>query len=320
MYNRNNKVSIVLLNYNGYEDTISCFQSLQNISYENYDIIIIDNDSPDKSMHKLITYMQKNKLEHEYFNAQQDAMEPLANKMTKTTLIQSGFNGGYGHGNNIGIKYALKQGADYILVLNNDTIVEPDFLEPMVQMCEEDKNIGIASGKIYFYDRPDTIWFNGGKFSPCTAKVEHFNFNEKDIGQLPKEPVTFISGCMWLIPKKVFDTVGLINEEYFMYVEDLEFCQRVLHEGYILKVIDEANIYHKVGSSTGGKYSSFSVFWRTKNMNNLIGTTKSTLCKLSAFIVFNLKTIMQLIKANKILLLKDYVRAIFSKVKEKHVA
>jgi len=237
-------------------------------------------------------------------------MSGLSN--SKVTLIQSCFNGGYGYGNNIGIKYALKHEADYVLILNNDTVVDRDFLEPMVDVCENDINIGIAGGKIYFHDQPDTIWFNGGAYHQFTGKVEHFNFKEKDIGQIPKAPVTFITGCMWLIPRRVIETIGFIKEEYFMYIEDLEYCQRLIQRGYKLKVIENGAVYHKIGSSTGGNHSSFSVFWRTKNMNKLIFTDKSLFRKFSAFSVYNLKTIMQLLKAKKFIILKDYFKAIFS--------
>lgn len=309
------KVTIVLLNYNGYEDTIACFESLQNITYQNYNIIIVDNNSPDKSMDKINKYMVEKELENVFFESFNKAMN-YPEKLPAVSLIQSAYNGGYGHGNNIGIKYALKNSVDYVLILNNDTIVEPSFLEPMVQMCEKDKGIGIASGKIYFYDRPDTIWFNGGKFSACKAKVTHFNFNEKDTGQIVKEPITFISGCMWLVPKNVFHVVGLINEEYFMYVEDLEFCQRVLNKGYTLKVLTEGSVYHKVGSSTQGRFSSFSVFWRTRNMNKFISYMENNFCKIIAYLTFNLKTIIQLIIAKKFFLLKDYLKAIFKYKKE----
>lgn len=260
----NPRVFIVLLNYNGYEDTIDCFKSLQKISYDNYDIVIIDNDSPDMSLDDIIAYMQENDIDFKYYASPEKLIDNAGN-CPKVSLIQSGFNRGYGHGNNIGIKYALHNGADYILVLNNDTVVEPDFLEPMVEMCEKDKNIGIASGKIYYYDRPDTLWFNGGKFDTSTGKVKHNNFNEKDIDLVSNESITFITGCMWLIPKKVFDDVGFINEEYFMYVEDLEFCKRVLDKNYKLIISSNSVIYHKVGSASGGVLSSFSIYWMAKN-------------------------------------------------------
>ena len=310
MFNLRQHVSIILLNYNGYEDTIACFESLQKITYPNYNVIIVDNDSPDKSMDNMIDYMREKNVDHGYFESPTFAMN-TSGKIPKVTLIQSGFNGGYGHGNNIGVKYALNNGADYVLLLNNDTIVDPDFLEPLVQMCEEDKTIGIASGKIYFYDRPDTIWFNGGRFSPCTAKVEHYNFNEKDTGQIPEKQITFISGCMWLIPKKVFDDVGFINEDYFMYVEDLEFCQRVIASGYGLKIMPNSHIFHKVGSSSDGNFESFTVYYKTRNYISFMrSTVNERWCRTSGVVLFVLRYALRLCKNKKCSSIKDMLKGI----------
>jgi len=306
------KVSIILLNYNGFDDSISCFQSLQQISYVNYDVIIVDNASPDASMDKFVAYMQEQEIEHVFFKSPEVALQD--GSIAKVSLIHSDFNGGYGYGNNIGIKYALKNGADYVLILNNDTIVNPDFLEPMVQMCEEDTNIGIASGKIYFYDRPDTFWFNGGKLHQCTAKAEHFNFNEKDVGQIINEPVTFISGCMWLIPVEVFKRIGFINEEYFMYVEDVEYCQRIVKQGYKLKVCGDSVIYHNVGGTSGGHLSDFSVYWMARNYYSFIKENVNGLCKIIAFgylIIF--KPIRWLLK-RRFSLFKNHVVGLFDAV------
>ncbi|OQK17900.1 hypothetical protein AU255_08575 [Methyloprofundus sedimenti] len=306
----NKKVSIILLNYNGFEDSIDCFQSLQQISYENYDIVIVDNASPDVSMDRLHAYMQVNEIEHIFFEKPESAMLGILPSV-QVTLIQSGQNNGYGHGNNIGIKYALNNGADYVLVLNNDTVVEPDFLEPMVQMCENDKSIGIASGKIYFYDRPDTIWFNGGKFTHCTAKAKHFHFNEKDVGQIPQEPITFISGCMWLIPKKVFNDVGFINEDYFMYVEDLEFCRRVIRQGYTLKIADKSHILHKVGSSSG-HWSVFFAYWMSRNKIKFIKDFEVTTCSFIAYIYHIFYTSIWWLLHKRFDLFKAHLRGIYS--------
>ncbi len=258
------KVIIVLLNYNGAEDTIGCLQSLQEITYLNYNIVIVDNDSPDGSWEKIEYYLSTEGVDHFIFNHPRTAVE-YASELPFVTFIQSGENRGYGYGNNVGIKYALVNNADYVLLLNNDTVVAPDFLEPLVKMCEADETIGIASGKIYFHDSPDVLWFNGGRFQPSTAKIEHVNFNEKDIGQNSHKVNTFISGCLWLIPRNVFEIVGLINEEYFMYMEDLEFSQRILKGGYKLEVSEQSHIWHKVGRSSGGRYSKLTVYYRSKN-------------------------------------------------------
>lgn len=307
------KVSIILLNYKGAKDTIECLKSLQNISYDNYNIVIVDNASPDDSVQVIENYMvEKYKDTYEFFDSPDTAMKSVTCK--PYTLIQSGYNGGYGHGNNIGIKFALATGAEYVLILNNDTVVDSGFLEPMVEMCENDPSIGISSAKIYFYDRPDVFWFHGGKVHTCTGKVEHFHFNQKDIGQKIPDDITFITGCTWLLPKQVFETVGFINESYFMYVEDLEYCSRVTDSGFKLKVSDKSFLMHKVGASTGGKLSSFSTYWRTKNMNTFILSRRAALaCKIFSFLIFNTQTVFLLLKNSRFDLINIYLRALTEK-------
>lgn len=258
------KISIVLLNYNGADDTINCLDSLNKISYKNYNIIIVDNVSTDDSVARIEDYLLS--LESKKKTVVSRGVSAGVNEILPAYLfLHSNYNGGYGHGNNVGIKHAINTGADYVLIINNDTIVDPDFLEPMVKLCEEDESIGIASAKIYYLDKPDTLWFNGGSYHPCTGRVKHFNWGEKDVGQQPLSEVTFITGCLWLIPKKIFKDVGFINEKYFMYVEDLEYCQRVLQSGYSLRVTMNSRIYHKVGSGSGGETTYFSSYWTTRN-------------------------------------------------------
>lgn len=306
----NKKVAIILLNYNGYEDTIECFKSLRKISYVNYEIIIVDNASPDQSMARIVDYMENNEIKADYFEDFETAMMNGTNKF-KVHLIQSSDNYGYGHGNNIGIKYALQIDADYVLILNNDTIVKENFLEPMVEMCENDNNIGIVSGKIYYYDRPDTLWFNGGAFNPFTGKIKHFNFNEKDVGNEPNKEITFITGCMWLIPKKIFTNVGFINEEYFMYVEDTEFTQRVLKFGYKLAIAKKSHILHKVGSSSGGgDFTDFSAYFLAKNKLKFIFSNLNLINKISAISVVFFEPIRLMKNRQKFSIILAYIRGI----------
>jgi len=308
------KVSIVLLNYNGAEDTIECLKSLDNISYRNCSIVIVDNASTDDSMGRIEDYLLSLNAGHTIFSSSNEAMES-DELQSKLTLLQTGHNGGYGYGNNIGLKFALKYGGDYFLILNNDTVVEPGFLEPMVARCEEDKSIGIASGKIYYYEQSNIIWFNGGKYHPYTAEIVHANILENDVGQKPPEIITFISGCLWLIPKNVISEVGLINEEYFMYVEDLEFTQRVLRAGYKLAVLEQSHIWHKVGSSTGGRFSEFSIYWRTKNMFKFIRKeNRNVFILISVILFFNIKQIIKLIREKKINLIFVQIKAILHAV------
>lgn len=304
------KSSIVLLNYNSADDTIGCLQSLFRISYPNYNIVLIDNNSSDDSIEKIRQYLRSKHIYFSYLDTNPAENLTETNRLPLITIIQSGRNGGYGFGNNIGIKYALAHCADYVLVLNNDTIVDSGFLEPLVEMCEADKKIGIASSKIYFHDSPDVLWFNGGRFLPVTAKVEHVNFKERDIGQKTPKENTFISGCLWLIPRQVFEKVGFINEDYFMYVEDLEYCHRVLAEGYTLKVCEKSRILHKVGASTGGNFSEFSVFWMARN--KVMFSTKfvpKIYWPITFFYLFFLNS-MRWIKQKNIVLLKAHFKGL----------
>lgn len=292
------KVSIILLNYNGAKDTIDCLKSLTNISYGNYNIVIVDNLSTDDSIIEIEAYLSSNGSDYTMASSSDEALKN-EELHAKLTVLKTDHNGGYGYGNNVGIKFALAHGADYVLIINNDTVVEPDFLNPMVMLCEEDGNIGIVSGKIYFYDKPDVIWFNGGKYYPYTAKVVHVNFNEKETGQKPPEDITFISGCLWLIPGKIIDRVGLINEEYFMYVEDLEFCCRVLRESFSLRVCEESIIYHKVGGSSGGHLSEFSIYWTSRNHCKLIKSEQEKMSKLCAYLyLIFFKSLKMALKGN----------------------
>ncbi len=249
-------VYIIILNYNGFADTIECLESIDRITYKNYKIVIVDNNSTDDSENKIIDWFQARKKDYTYLTI--DKIETKSDK--KFSLIQSGGNKGFGAGNNIGIKYALLNETNYVLILNNDTVVENNFLQPLVKICETDKSIGVVSSKIYYYDKPNAIWFNGGKFNRYTARIKHINYKENDIGQVTFENSTFVSGCSWLSPSFIFTEIGLFNEKYFMYVEDVEFSQRIRNAGYKLKVSDESIIYHKVK-----EISAFSTYWGTKN-------------------------------------------------------
>jgi GT2 family glycosyltransferase len=308
MKNTNKKVTIIVLNYNGYQDTLDCVVSLLKVNYPLLDIVIVDNDSTDNSIQMFINYFQEQSIEYEYQNSGNSK-----NRNRSVKIIGSGFNGGYGFGNNIGIKHAITNGADYVLVLNNDTIVEPDFLSPLISSAETDSSIGIVSSKILYHHDKTKIWFNGGSYSPLSAKIEHINFNETDCGQNTSIDINFISGCLWLIPVKIFDAVGLINDSYFMYMEDLEFCQRVLSKGFKLKVNSNSIIYHKVGVSSGGQFSKFSISYRVRNYFIFcFEHFDSKLFCLFSITLFSLRQIGRLIKSKNI----NLIPTVFSSLQE----
>lgn len=239
------KVFIILLNYKGVEDTLQCVKSLEEIDYTNYEIVIVDNASPDNSFEVL-----------------------KENLGSKHMVMSSGRNGGFAFGNNVGIEYALKNGAEYILLLNNDTIVEKDFLKPLVSSLEADSFIGISTGLILNYFNKEKVWFAGGELNWKKFYGYHLyeNNNIEDIKDKNKSRViTFATGCLMLIRAKVLTEVGLLPEEYFMYYEDVDYCAKVQEKGYKIFYNPSSIIYHKISASTGEGESPFAVAWNTRN-------------------------------------------------------
>jgi GT2 family glycosyltransferase len=238
------KTSIVLLNYNSYEDTFACIASLENMNYENYEIIVVDNASTDGSFEKL---------RKEFGN--------------KHTLLASKRNGGFAYGNNIGIKHGLNNGANYILLLNNDTLVDPDFLLKLIETAESNETAGIITGKILYESQRDKIWYGGGEINWKRFHGVHYvndprhNCSSQDL----KTTITFATGCLMLIKREVFEKLGLLPEEYFMYYEDVDFCAKAYNNGYSIMYDPQCIIFHKVGASTGEEESAFSVEWNTRS-------------------------------------------------------
>ena len=225
-------VAIILLNYNGEKDTIECLNSLKKIDYKNYFIIIVDNHS------------------------NQESIETLRNSKSTFAfqLLESKTNNGFAAGNNIGIRAALEQRADYIVLLNNDTLVEKDFLSKLLKPFEEDKDCGVTTSTIYYEENRKKIWCAGGEFNPRTFKVTLIGYGKKRDCVTDKiKEITFATGCCMCIKREVFEQVGCLNEKYFMYEEDSEFCYRVIYAGWKLYYAPEAVIYHKISASTGGK-------------------------------------------------------------------
>ena len=232
------KVYVILVNYNGFKDTVECIESLEKIDYDNYKIVVVDNAS---------TVAPTN--EQEQFIKQH------------TIYIENKNNGGFSAGNNIGIKLAKKNHADYVLLLNNDTTVTSNFLKDMVSILESKGKTGVLSAKIMYYWDKDKAWFEGGTFDFATAKTSHFHAKKNDD---EVEEVTFISGCLMLIPMSVLDTVGMLEESYFLYAEDTDYCCRVLKKGFKLYYAPSIVIYHKEGA-TAGKNSAMKQYYIERN-------------------------------------------------------
>jgi len=220
------KVSIIILNWNNYKDTQECFESLEKITYPNYEVVFVDNCSTDGSDEK------------------------LRKEFSQHIFIQTGANLGFSGGCNAGIKYALKNGDDYIMLLNNDTIVKKDFLEPLVEAFESNVGLGIVGGKAYYYDKPNRIHMAGARMDWLRATYKRYGDNQIDRGQFdtPRE-VGFASAYFMLVKKEVFADIGPLSEDYFGGVEECEFVVRAKGEGYKIYYVPDSVIWHKIGKS-----------------------------------------------------------------------
>jgi GT2 family glycosyltransferase len=217
-------VSIIVLNYNGREDTLACLRSLEHVMYPNVNVIVVDNASSDGSA---------------------DAIREAHPQMK---LIETGANLGFTGGNNVGIHYALDHGADYIMLLNNDTIVAPDMLNLMVEVMESDPQIGVTGPMIYYYSAPETIWSAGGQIDWKRGTTSMIGVNEEDKSQYGLTPrsVDFVTGCALLVRREVWEKVGLLDDQFFMYYEETEWCVRASRAGYKIYHVPQAMLWHKI--------------------------------------------------------------------------
>jgi GT2 family glycosyltransferase/glycosyltransferase involved in cell wall biosynthesis len=235
-------VTIVLLNWNGKQDTIECLASLKNIDYNNFRIVLVDNGSIDDS--------------YEYFSKHYKDI----------TVIRIEKNVGFTGGNNVGIKKALEMGTDYILMLNNDTIVDPDIVKELAKAAQEDPNVGIVGPKICYYSLPYIIWSAGGNYLPLFGRARTFGLNKEDTAEYNKKrEVVWTTGCAMLIKREVIEKIGSLEEEYFSSYEDLDFCFKARAEGYKVLYAPKALLYHKVARDWGGLDNPMYLYYQVRN-------------------------------------------------------
>lgn len=222
---------IIVLNWNGIQHLPTCLGSLTSIDYPNCNILLVDNGSTDQSLQ----FVRKN--------------------FPDIRIIANRQNLGFAEGNNIGIRHALSNGADYIVLLNNDTRVEPDFLTRLITRGEAKPDIGVLGGKVLMMDNPDIVNSTG-------INMNLFAYGwDRDFGEKASEvnrpggEVLAVTGCLMAIKKQVFEKIGLLDPDFFAYMEDLDFCLRVWKcTDFKIEYMPEAIIYHKFSASTPGKF------------------------------------------------------------------
>lgn len=244
MSNTNSRVSINILHFNNLDVLTACLQSCQLISYPNYEIIIVNN-GPRSQLNSLAE------------NNHADLV---------SSIINCPQNLGYAGGNNIGIREALKRGSEYILLLNDDTVVSPDFLSILLETAEKSTDIGIVGPTIYYFDEPQRIWFAGARFDPDSCMIKSHETAHID-NEVSSDLIDsdYITGCALLIKKAVIEKIGLLDERFFLYWEDVDWGLRAQKAGYKNMIIPAAHLWHKVSVSTGGMDSSLRAYHKTRS-------------------------------------------------------
>ena len=226
------KLAIILVNWNSYELTNDTLQSLYQTSYQDYDIICVDNASSDESLNQL----RKNH-----------------NNIIILTCDQ---NTGFTGGNNKGMQYAIQQGYTYTLLLNNDVAVERDFLEPLVGALDDNKNMGAVQPLIYFHHDRTLIWNAGTKFNQWLGITKTIGYNKKDAQHTYRNQnqgfaskIDWITGCAFMVRTELLKKVGLLYDPFFIYYEDVDLSFRIKNAGYDLGYVPASVIYHIAGMS-----------------------------------------------------------------------
>jgi len=211
----------VILNTNRREDTLACLHSLAQNYYENHQSIVLDNRSTDGSV------------------------AAIQSAFPRVQIVELTDNRGYAGNNNVGIAAALAQGADWVFVLNEDTVLDPDCLTRLVEIGESDPQIGIVGPMVYHQDEPTVIQSAGGRFGPYWDSL-HIGKNEPDQGRFhAPHAVDWVSGCAILVRRDAIEQVGMIDERYFYYWEETEWCLRIGRAGWRIMHIPQAKLWHK---------------------------------------------------------------------------
>lgn len=231
----------IILNWNRREDTLECLRSLSVVAYPRFEAVVVDNGSADGSQ------------------------KMIREEFPNVTLLETGHNVGFAAGNNLGIQHALKNGAEYIMLLNNDTVVARDCLEKLIEASRSHENYSIFGPKILFYDRPELIWSAGSKIDWRRGNCMQIGYGEDDNGQYdtPNE-VNAFSGCAIMFRREVAERIGLLDPRFFLYYEETDWCARAKEAGFRMLYVPEAKVYHKV-SATMGRNSAEMIYYFVRN-------------------------------------------------------
>lgn len=270
---------VVIVNWNGWKDTIECLESVFRLRHDNFVVVVCDNGSSDGSMERImewstggrsISSVSAELSPYSYppvpkpvgFNslrAAQVGESYLDTSHERLILIRSEENLGFAGGNNLGLRYILNRNDhDYVWLLNNDTVVNPDALTEMIKRMEEDPRIGICGSKLCFYSAPDLIQACGGStYSPLTGRNRHIGVlkpaSAADDREAVERQIGYVVGASLFVSRHFLASIGLMSQDYFLYFEELDWVTRARGK-FFQAYAPRSVVYHKQGSSLGGNW------------------------------------------------------------------
>jgi GT2 family glycosyltransferase len=237
------KIAIIVVNWNGKNDTLACLESLVKLTYSNFEVIVIDNGSKDGS--------------------------PVAIKkqFPGFFLIENTENLGFAEGNNIGMRKALQHGANMVLLLNNDTVVAIDILDRFTEMFDTHPEAGILGAKIHLFDQKQTLDHLGGMWNRKTGTFELVGKHrrEAELQWQKSQELDYVCGAGLIIRRNVIETIGYLDPRFFLIWEESDYCFRARRAGFKILTCPQARLWHKASASfVGGKPHSTYFWWRNR--------------------------------------------------------
>jgi GT2 family glycosyltransferase len=230
-------VAIIILNWNGINDTLECLESVRQIQYDNFSIVVVDNGSED------------------------DSCLQIRNNYPEVKLIENRANLGFAEGNNVGIRYALDQGADFVFLLNNDTVVDPLIVTELLAAARINDDDGIYGAKIYYYSEPEKIWYAGAWWDNDNCQFSHSNADITEV-----VVTDYVCGCTMFISRKTLEIIGLMDPVFFLTYEETDWCYRALRSGVKSYCVPTAKVWHKISASFGGNSSPIVSYFMSRNL------------------------------------------------------
>lgn len=295
----NSSYLIILLNYNNWQDTVECIHSLKNSCVQDSNILVIENCSADNSFEKL-------SIEFPFIK-----------------ILNMDKNLGFTGGNNMGIKHAFENNFEYAILLNNDTIVEEkNSIQRLIDELDKNGEVTLGTGRILYYPQKDMIWYDGGKLIKWRGMAVHFNYrkNKREFELNNKSRnIDFISGCFTCIRLRDLHRLGYMDENFFIYLDDIEYSARAVKNNLKLKYVPEAVIYHKARGED--KRTPRMVYYSIRNRRLLIKLHFGIIAKVYFELVLIAKRFFWFFTGNrfyKILVqaVKDYNRNYFGQAPE----